>query len=245
MICRVIRFGMLASALAAGGLLALATTVRERIEGSGVSATEERDVGDVRAVVLSGVGDLTIVPGEVTSLRVTADDNVLPALETESRDGKLTLRTKSRTTVHTKTRIAYTLTVPRLDAITVSGAGNVTARKLESDHLKVKLSGAGKAQLDNVACKSLALELSGAGNASLGGAAEKLTIRLSGAGGVDARNLKAKSVEARVSGAGEATVWAESELKARVSGAGGIKYKGRPAHVEQKTSGAGKIRPLE
>ena len=49
----------------------------------------------------------------------------------------------------------------------------------------------------------------------------------------------------RFSGAGNATVWAADELKARVSGAGGVKYKGSPANVEQKASGAGRIRPLD
>src|SRR5689334_4814607 len=97
MICRVIKFGLLASALVGGGLLALATTARETVEGSGTPATEEREIGDVSEVVLSGVGDLTIVPGAVPALSVTADDNVLPALETETVNGKLTLRTRPRT----------------------------------------------------------------------------------------------------------------------------------------------------
>ena len=245
MIRRVIRFGLLASSLAAGGLLALATTARDRIDGSGVPATEERSVGDVSAVELAGVGELTIVPGAAPSLSVTADDNVLPALETESANGRLTLRTKSRVSINTKTKIAYTLTVPRLDSVTVSGAGSVRAHRLDSDDLKVKLSGAGKAHLDNITCKSLKLELSGAGSAALGGAAEQFTLRLSGAGGVDAARLKANSADVRVSGAGNATVWVEGELKVRVSGAGGVKYKGHPAQIEQKASGAGRIRPLE
>ena len=81
MIRRVIKFGLLASALVGGGLLALGTTARETIDGSGVPATEPRDVGDVTEVVLSGVGDLTIVPGDFPTLSVTADDNVLPAVQ--------------------------------------------------------------------------------------------------------------------------------------------------------------------
>ena len=138
MIRRVVKFGLLASALVGGGLLALGTTLRETVDGSGVPATEERDIGDVNEVVLSGIGELTIVPGAVTALSVTADDNVLPVIETESVNGKLTLRTKSRTSLRTKTKIAYTLTTPRLDAITVSGAGNVKSSRLESDNLTVK-----------------------------------------------------------------------------------------------------------
>jgi Putative auto-transporter adhesin, head GIN domain len=245
MIRRIIRFGFLASALGAGGLLALATTVRETVHGSGTPATEERGIGNATEVELSGVGDLTIVQGEVPSLKVTADDNVLPALETETEGRTLTIRTKSRTSIRAQTPITYTLTVPRLSAITISGAGTVTTRKLEADGLTVKLSGAGKANLDNLKCNRLELRLSGAGTAKLGGETDKLTLRLSGAGGIDAGGLKATAAEVRVSGAGHATVWATNDLNARVSGAGGVKYKGAPPHLEQKTSGAGKIRPID
>ena len=244
MIRRVVKFGLLASALVGGGLIALATTLRETIDGSGVSATETRDIDDVNEVVLTGVGDFTVVPGAVPSLSITADDNVLPALETECVNGKLTLRTRSRTSICPKTKITYTLTAPRLDAITISGAGNVKSSRLESDALTVKLSGAGNIHLNNVTCKSLNLTVSGAGTAHLAGAADRLTVRLSGAGKVEAAGLKASSADVQISGAGNATIWAADDLTARISGAGGIKYKGHPK-VEQKVSGAGRIRPLE
>jgi hypothetical protein len=244
MIRRMLKFGLFASALIGGGLLALATTARQRIDGSGVPATEEREIGYVDEVILSDMGDLTIVPGTFPKLSVTADDNVLPALEADCQNGKLVLRTKSRTSIRARTKIAYTLAVPRLDAITISGAGNVKSTRLDSENLKVKLSGAGNIHLANLTCKSLNLTLSGAGTAHLSGATEKLTLRLSGAGEIEAAGLKASSAEVRISGAGNATIWAADELKARVSGAGGIKYKGTPK-VEKKVSGAGRIRPLE
>ena len=244
MIRRAFKLVCYAGALGAGALVALAVS-RTAVDGSGVPATEERPVGDVTEVVLTGVGDLTVVPGAVPSLRVTADDNVLPALESETRGGKLTLRTKSQTSIRPKTKIAYTLTAPRLSAVTISGVGNVTSSRIDADNLAVKLSGAGKAHLTNLTCKSLTLTLSGAGTAHLAGATDTLTVKLSGAGGIDAVGLKANAADVQISGAGNATVWADAELKARVSGAGGVKYKGRPAILEQKVSGAGRIRPLD
>jgi hypothetical protein len=244
MIRRVVKFGLLASALIGGGLLALATTLRETIDGSGVSATETRDISEVNEVVLSGTGDLVIVPGSIPSLTVTADDNVLPAIESDNVNGKLTLKPRSRTNIRTRTKIVYTLTTPSLSAVTVSGAGNVRSTRLESDNLTVKLSGAGNIHLSNLTCKSLNLTVSGAGTAHLAGSAEKLTLKLSGAGEIEAAGLKSSSADVHISGAVNATVWATDDLHARVSGAGGIKYKGTPK-VEQKVSGAGRIRPLD
>jgi hypothetical protein len=243
MIRRFIKLVLFASALGGGALLAVAVN-RETVDGSGVAATEDRDIGDVTAVVLSGTGDLTIVPGTVAALSVTADDNVLPLIETETDGGKLTLSTKSRANLRPKTRIAYTLTVPRLSSITVSGAGNVKADQLTTGALTVKLSGAGNADLNNLACKSLTLHLSGAGAANLSGTTEKMSVKLSGAGDIDAAGLKANTADVQVSGAGTVKLWAVEELKARVSGAGDVKYKGTPK-VEPKVSGAGKVRALE
>lgn len=243
MIRRAIKLVLYTAALGGGALLGVAVS-RPAVAGSGISATEERDIGDVTAVALSGTGDLTIVPGQVPALSVTADDNILPLIETESDGGTLTLRTKSRTNVRPKTKIAYTLTVPRLSAITVSGAGNVTAQQLTTGALTVKLSGAGSANFESLACKALTLNLSGAGTARASGTTERLTVKLSGAGDIDVAGLKATTADVQISGAGMASVWAVKELKARVSGAGDVKYKGSPT-VEQKVSGAGRVRSLE
>lgn len=240
---RAVKLVLFASALGGGGLLAVAVN-RDTVHGSGVRATEDRDVGAITAVELSGTGDLTVVPGATPSLSVTADDNVLPLIETESDGATLTLRTRARTDVRPKTKIAYTLTVPRLSAIGVSGAGNVTVQQMTTGSLTVKLSGAGTANLENLGCKSLALQVSGAGVARASGAAERLTVKLSGSGEVDAAGLKTSLADVQVSGAGRASVFPTLELKARVSGAGDVTYKGRP-HVDPKVSGAGRVRPLD
>lgn len=243
MLRRAVKFVLFASALSGGALLAVAVS-RDTVHGSGVRATDYRDVGAITAVELSGTGDLTIVPGATPSLSVTADDNVLPLIETEADGATLKLRTRSRTDIRSQTKIAYTLTVPRLSAITVSGAGNVKVEQLTTGSLTVKLSGAGTANLENLGCKSLTLQISGAGVARASGTAERVTVKLSGAGEVDAAELKTSLADVQVSGAGHVSVFPTLELKARVSGAGDVKYKGRP-HVEQKSSGAGRVRPLD
>lgn len=238
-----IRFGFLSSALIGGGLLALATTAREPVDGSGVPATEERDVGDVTEVAFSGIGEMTIVQGVAPALSVTADDNVLPALETKANGHRLIVQTRSRTSIHPKTKITYTLTTPRIETISVSGAGNVRTEKFIGGALTVKLSGAGNARLLDANFKSLDVNVSGAGTAVASGSTEKLTLRISGAGDVEAAALKTAAADVQISGAGNATVWATDSLKARATGAGGIKYKGAP-QVDRKVSGAGSVRAL-
>jgi hypothetical protein len=243
MCCRAFKVLLFASALGLGALLASAM-FKETVEGSGNPATEERAVGPVTEVSLSGIGNLLVREGDVPGLSVTADDNVLPLIETETSGGKLTIRVRSGFSLHPSGPITYTLTIPKLEKLSVSGAGSATAERLTGDNLTIKLSGAGSATIRDVACKSLTLSLSGAGSAKLTGAAEKVTAKVSGAGDIDASAFQVAVAEVQVSGAGNVSVWATRSLKAKVSGAGDVKYKGSP-NIDRKVSGAGSVKSLQ
>jgi hypothetical protein len=238
---RVFRLALLGSAFALGGMVGCGL-LGQTVEGSGKAASEERAVGEVTEVTLSGVGDLLVVPGEATRLMVEGDDNIVPLLETESKGGKLELRVKSGFSVRPKTRISYTLFVPKLERLTVSGAGNAAIEALTADALTVKVSGAGDVKARGLECKELTLTVSGAGDVTLAGSANKLSARVSGSGDVKAGDFKVGTADMQISGSGDATVWATDELKARVSGAGDVKYKGSP-RVDKKVSGAGSVKP--
>ena len=234
---------VLYSAALGGGALLGAVATRPTVHGSGVVVTEERAVSDVSEVAVSGDALVTIVRGDYTSVSVTADDNVLPHLATETDGNTLRLRSAG-SSVRPTTRPEYKVTLPRLDALTVSGAGRATVEKPVGDQLKVKLSGAGTVNLREITYKELSVTTSGAGKVIATGAAPRTQFKLSGAGGIDAAGLRSSFAEVQVSGAGQASVWAAYDLKARVSGAGGVRYKGSPT-VEQKVSGAGRVRPID
>jgi putative autotransporter adhesin-like protein len=238
---RAFRFLLFASALVGGGLLA-ASIFRETVVGSGKPATEEREVGPVTDVTLSGIGNLTIRQGDVPALSLTTDDNIVPLIETETSGNKLTIRTKSGFSLRPSGPVNITLTVPKLEKLSISGTGNATTERLTGENLTVKLSGAGNATLREVTCKALAVTLSGAGNATITGSAEKATASISGAGEIDASGFKVAVADVRVSGAGNAAIWATDELKAKVSGAGDVTYKGTPK-VDRRVSGAGSVKP--
>jgi hypothetical protein len=243
MIRRAIKLVLYAAALGGGAVLG-AVVSGPIVAGSGVPATEERSIGDVSEVTVSGDGMVTIVRGSLPSVTVTADDNLLQYVKTET-DGR-TLRLSGGTgfSVRAKTKPEYKVTLPHLEALTVSGAGHATVERPVGDELKVKLSGAGTITLREVTYQSLNVTASGAGKITATGAATRAQFKLSGAGGIDAGGLRTSFTDVQVSGAGQATVWSTLELKARVSGAGGVRYKGSPT-VEQKVSGAGRVRPLE
>ncbi|MBY0460388.1 MAG: DUF2807 domain-containing protein [Gemmataceae bacterium] len=242
MIRRIFRLSLYAGALLVGGGVAWAV-FRPTVEGSGKPATETRPIsGTPTELVLEGAGEVLLVSGPEPSVRVTADDNVLPLLTTEVSGRQLTLGT-STSRLHARTPIRYQVTLPALAGVSVSGSGSVSGERFTGDKLAVKASGSGVVDLREIKCHSLTVNLSGAGKATVAGVADRSAYKVSGAGIIDAAGLKTTAAEVNISGAGQVKVWATDSLKSRVSGSGLVLYKGSP-NVEQKTSGSARVQPL-
>jgi hypothetical protein len=210
------------------------------VEGSGVSASEELQIGGITEVNLSGTGNLVVVPADTPSLIITADENILDYIEARVSGKTLTLRTKSGYSLRPKTPIKYTLLVKRLDKVAVSGSGDATVDGWSGNTLTANVSGAGSMTIRGVSCNALTVGLSGAGNMTASGTARIFKAKVSGAGDIDASQLEAADADVQISGAGDISLWATDKLKARVSGAGDVKYKGSPS-IEKRVSGAGSI----
>ena len=76
-----VRFAVVVSVMALS-ILACQVGGLTGVRGSGSIIEEGREVGDFTGVALAGVGDLTIEVGERESLRIKAEDNLMPYLET-------------------------------------------------------------------------------------------------------------------------------------------------------------------
>lgn len=241
---RALSLYLAAGAMTFGGLLATTVARGDSVNGSGKVKTEERSIGDASEVVASGGGIVEITLGEKPSVRVSADDNILPLLEVKNENGKLTFGTKFGYEINPMTPISYVVTIPHLKKLIVSEIGNVKGINLKGDALAIELSGAGHVILDDIDYKSLSLNLEGAGHAMLNGTAKNAMFRLAGNGKIDAEDLKAATVDASVSGNGKTMVWATDELKANVAGSGKVEYKGKP-RIDQSISDEGSIKSID
>jgi putative autotransporter adhesin-like protein len=199
-------------------LLAACDAVLPTIKGSGVSKTEERQVGKFTSIALSGIGHLEIQRTGTESLMVTADDNLISYFTSEVRNGTLHLSVAPGKNISGS--VKYQLTVSDLRSIGMSGAGTINAIGLDGDALSISTSGVGSGRL--------------------AGRADMLTISMSGAGSLDAGALIAKRAKVELSGASRLTVSVSDELDASVSGAGNVVYIGSPK-VRSSVSGAGSV----
>ena len=191
------------------------------VEGSGRPAEQARDVGAFSSVELAGSNNVVIRVGGEQSVVVKADDNLLDHVTTEVESGCLVIDNIGNFAA--KSPMSVEVGVPTIDALTLSGSGNIVADGLEGERLRTALPGSGT--------------LTGSGTA------ERLDVAVGGSGSVQFTRLVAADVHADVGGSGTISVTATDRLAAAVSGSGAIFYSGNPPDVATSVTGSGVIAP--
>jgi len=210
--------------------------------GSGNVVTETRKVTDFHAIDISYPGEIVITQGNAVSVKVEAEDNVLPGLKTQVKNGTLEIFYKAEKDkrVNPTEMVTITIVVKDLDDLQFSSAGELTIDGLKTDSLDFGLSGAGKVTVSDIETKNLSIDLSGAGSMDASGTADIVDVNISGFGSFEGGDLHSQSASVNISGAGSATVWADDDLDANVSGAGSVNYYGSPS-VTKNVSGVGGV----
>jgi len=188
------------------------------VPGSGRLVTEVRPVDGFSIVAVSDAARLIVEQTGVESLQITAEDNVLPLLQSEVRNGRLSLGLVPGSDVIPTRQIEYRLTVRRLDGVEASGASRVEFAGVDGEQL--------------------AFHLSGASSATASGSLRGLELHLSGASWVQAPDLRSRLVAASLSGVSYGLVRVSGRLDASLSGASTLEYLGAPVVVSSVSGGS-------
>ena len=217
----------------------------EIVRGSGDVIVESREIeADFDKIDLSGIGNLDITQGDDFSLEVKGEDNIVELIETEVRGSTLYIGVKDRKpgsyNIIPTEKLYYTVVMPDLARVTLSGAGNIEIPSLETEELRVTLSGAGALEIEDLNADLLVIEISGAGSVDISGAVVEQRLHLSGMGNYDARDLESQIAEIDLSGVGSGTVWVTESLDVTISGVGSLNYYGDP-RITENVSGLGDL----
>jgi hypothetical protein len=213
------------------------------VRGDGDISAEEREVGSFSAVNLAGIGTVIVDIGDKEALRIEAEDNLLPYLESEVEGDTLTLSIREGVNVIPTQAIFYYLTVRDLDEITVTGLGNVDVPRMEGSQVAINVTGGGDINIEELLADDLDVLISGLGDLNIsGGEAAVQNIAIKGAGNYNARELAGDEVNVSISGLGSAAIWAREQLDAEISGGGSVRYVGHP-QVTKEISGLGEVEP--
>ena len=211
--------------------------------GSGRSVTETRSVADFQAITVAGSMDVVVRQG-TQLLQVQADDNLLPLLETTVESTKqgatLVVRWTRGASVHPRTPLRLTITVPKLSALVASGSGDFQLEAFTTAALLVSLSGSSDAKLNGLSTEDLSIRIAGSGDVSGPGSATKLSVNIAGSGDVKLADLRADDVDVQIAGSGDALVNAQKTLNVRIAGSGDVSYVGN-ATLKSKVAGSGSV----
>ena len=209
--------------LVAGGLVLSGCKFHRGIAGSGVRKTEKRDLKSFNAIDTTGAYEIDATCQRPASFEIEADDNILPLIKTEVRDGILFVSNDQE--YHSSKPVSLRITLPDLNSVSTHGAGQIKIAAANSRDLRI--------------------ESTGATSVEAAGTAKSVTISSSGAGKIDTSNLRAEKARVDVNGATSVDVYASEQLDVNVSGVGHVSYSGNPKVVNKHVSGIGSVSAKE
>ena len=211
----------LALLVVACGLVLPACKFTRGIAGSGVRKTEKRELKSFNAIDTAGAYEIDVTCQKPASFEIEADDNILPLIKTEVRDGILFVGNDQP--YHSSKPVTLRITLPDLNSVSSHGAGQLKIADANSSDLKI--------------------ESTGAASVHATGRAKSVTISSTGAGEIDTSKLQAQSVKVDATGAASVDVYASDQLDVNVSGAVHVSYSGNPKVVNKHVSGIGSVGP--
>jgi hypothetical protein len=212
------------------------------VTGSGDLVQTNVDIGSFSELSVGSAFEVTVRPGDVPSLVLRTDDNLVDRIEAVVDEDELSITLDAAVRDAT---LEADLTVPAsmLSSVDLSGASTLTATEpLTASTVTVQASGASRAfvvvQTDDVT-----LTASGASVVNATGSTGTLVAEASGSSTLRLEQLDAGSAQVSADGASRVEVSVSGDLRAEAAGASTVRYLGDPDTVERDVSGASSVEP--
>jgi hypothetical protein len=191
------------------------------VRGSGIVKTESRSVSGFSSISFKSVGEVTVQQTGKEALTITAEDNILPLLESRVADNILDLTLAKEGKMNPTQPIKFAIEVKSLERLKTDGVGSIEAKGIQG--------------------KRLAVAMDGVGAVAIAGSVDVLDLNLSGVGSFQGEAFQTKRATVRNSGMGSAVVSVSEQLDADLSGVGSIEYVGSP-QVRKSGQGLGSVK---
>ena len=234
--------GTAAAMTAAVVATALPASAQNRVTGSGNVTSESRTVGRFNGVRIGGAFKVVLTKGSTSALKIEAEDNILPKIETYVEGGTLVIKLRDNWSFNTRGPMRAYITFTDLQSLDISGAVTATCEgTIEADRFTLDASGASNINLP-FKVRELNTDVSGASKITLTGSAERFSLDASGATSLYAFGLSTGRSRLDLSGASKAEISVNEELNVDASGASKVTFRGSPRIQTIDASGASKVR---
>ncbi|MFH1524749.1 MAG: head GIN domain-containing protein [Chloroflexota bacterium] len=215
------------------------------ITGSGNVITETRDVTNFSRITLAGSGDVYVTQGEEVSVRIEAEDNLIPYFGTTVQGDTLTIGIKHEyfaVNLHPLKPVKFYVTSPNIEAVKLAGSGNIHVDDIQTTGFDISLLGSGNISTDNLSATDVNIKLAGSGNITLGTiSATEIIANIAGSGNIRMEALTTDKVASTISGSGNISLVGEAiEQRIEILGSGDYRANGlKTENASVRVAGSG------
>jgi hypothetical protein len=206
--------------------------------GSGNVISEERKIEGFNGVSVNAGMNLFIKQGDSETLMIEAEDNLIPLIETEVKNGRLEIRYKQFLSFgFSPTKpVNLFVTVKELNSINASSGSSVKSEEIKTDNLKINLSSGALGEII-VQSSQINADASSGSVIRISGKTDNQNIGLSSSGNYDAENLSSKTANVNVSSGSSAKINVSDSLDVNISSGSVVQYSGTPKISSNISSG--------
>ena len=206
-------------------------------------SVERADLRDFTQVSIELLADVYIRQGDSFRCRIDGARHGLENVEATVKNGELGIyRREKHHWFGSTERVIVIIEAPNFEKLAFSGVGKmIVENKLTGKNLHIEVNGPATLTLDSVDYQEVSIEMNGVGTISIGGKAALTNLQMNGTGWIDAYHLSAETATCETSGIGNISCNVSGELIARVSGIGGVRYRGTPKSLRKSVSGIGRV----
>ena len=173
----------------------------KKIKGTGYLVVHDRQADQpfTRVSVQQSI-TLYVSQGKTEGITVEADDNIIPYIKTEIKNGQLNIFLDPEVIVRGYTAMNVSVSMPIITDINVAAAGRLEGSSpFTVNKLEIVASGAGSVKLE-VKGSEVDVEASGAARLELKGEVEQFDLEMSSAATLKAWELRVKIVMPKLAG---------------------------------------------
>jgi hypothetical protein len=215
----------------------------KRIRGNGNVKTEERSLGSFKSVSSHGSFNIYVSSGN-QSVKIEAEENLLPYIETYIDGSTLHVRTKNDAWLRPSREVKIFVSSPDFENIHSYGSGNIIGQSKIVNTSKLELEVSGSANIKmNADAPEINTETNGSGDIDLKGETKSFKAVVRGSGNVRAMDLKSEDATIKIYGSGNADIFASVKLDVNIAGSGDVRYKG-DGQVSSHIAGSGSVKKV-
>lgn len=177
---------------------------------------------------ISTVGPYNVVvtQGDAYAVRAQGSPRALARLEVVVDDDELIIRPRGNfrngfdwSDVASAT---FYVTVPRLEAVSMAGSGNVRIDKIAGGDFEGTIAGSGELFIADMQVEDADFSIAGEGTLTAAGTSQDTTVNIGGEGTIRASALRSKEASIRIGGAGNVAMAVSDEARISILGSGDV-----------------------